>query len=50
MDMTIEAVNQTFLNEFNFTYEDVLGKHCYEVRYGLEKPCREAGQHAICYI
>ncbi len=48
MDMTIEAVNQTFLNEFNLTYEDVLGKHCYEVRYGLEKSCGEAGH--TCYL
>lgn len=48
MDMTIEAVNQTFLNDFNFTYEDVLGKHCYEVRYGLEKSCGEAGH--VCYL
>ena len=48
MDMTIEAVNQTFLNDFNFTYEDVLGKHCYEVRYGLEKSCGEAGH--TCYL
>ena len=48
MDMTIEAVNQTFLNDFNFTYEDVLGKHCYEARYGLEKSCVEAGH--TCYL
>lgn len=48
MDMTIESVNQTFLNDFNFTYEDVLGKHCYEVRYGLEKSCGEAGH--TCYL
>ncbi len=48
MDMTIAAVNQTFLNEFNLTYEDVLGKHCYEVRYGLEKSCGEAGH--TCHL
>jgi PAS domain S-box-containing protein len=48
MDMTVEAVNQTFLDDFNFTYEDVLGKHCYEVRYGLEKSCGEAGH--TCYL
>ena len=48
MDMTIERVNQTFLNEFNLTYEEVLGKHCYEVRYGLEKSCGEAGYP--CYL
>ena len=48
MDMTVERVNQTFLDEFDFTQEDVLGKHCYEVRYGLQKPCGETG-HA-CYL
>jgi two-component system NtrC family sensor kinase len=48
MDMTVERVNQTFLDEFDFTQEDVLGKHCYEVRYGRQKPCGETG-HA-CYL
>ena len=48
MDMTVETANQTFLDEFHFTREDVLGKHCYEVRYGFEKPCGEAG-HA-CHL
>ncbi len=43
LDMTIETVNQTFLNEFNLAREDVLGRYCYEVRHGLEKPCGEAG-------
>ena len=48
MDMTIERVNQTFLKEFNITTEDISGKHCYEARYGLEKPCGEAGYP--CYL
>jgi PAS domain S-box-containing protein len=48
MDMTVERVNQTFLDEFHFTQEDVLGKHCYEVRYGLERPCGEIGHP--CYL
>jgi two-component system NtrC family sensor kinase len=48
MDMTVERVNQTFLDEFDFTQEEVLGKHCYEVRYGLQKPCGET-RHA-CYL
>jgi len=48
MDKTIERVNQTFLNEFNLKYEGVLGKHCYEVRYGLEKSCGESGYP--CYL
>lgn len=48
MDMTIERVNRTFLNEFNLNNEGVLGKHCYEVRYGLEKSCGETGYP--CYL
>ncbi|MCJ7775500.1 MAG: PAS domain-containing protein, partial [Desulfobulbaceae bacterium] len=49
MDKTIERVNQTFLNEFNLTYEGVLGKYCYEVRYGLEKSCGESG-YSCCLL
>jgi two-component system NtrC family sensor kinase len=41
LDMTIERVNRTFLREYGVSYEDVLGKPCYEVRYGLEKPCHQ---------
>jgi PAS domain S-box-containing protein len=48
MDMTIERVNRTFLNEFNLNNEGVLGKHCYKVRYGLEKSCGESGYP--CYL
>ena len=43
LDMTIETVNQTFLKEFNLTREDALGKYCYAMRHGLDKPCGEAG-------
>lgn len=39
MDMTIDAVNQTFLSDLNLKREDIQGKHCYEARYGLHKPC-----------
>ena len=49
MDKTIERVNQTFLNEFNLTYEGVLGKYCYDVRYGLEKSCGESG-YSCCLL
>ncbi|MBW1710748.1 MAG: PAS domain S-box protein [Deltaproteobacteria bacterium] len=38
-DMTIDAVNQTFLSEFELTREEALGKYCYEIRYGLDQPC-----------
>ena len=48
MDMTVDTVNRTFLKEFDLSPQDVLGRPCYEARYGLDKPCDEAGQ--ICYI
>jgi two-component system NtrC family sensor kinase len=43
LDKTIDTVNQTFLREFGLTGEEVLGKHCYEVRYALDRPCKEIG-------
>jgi PAS domain S-box-containing protein len=48
MDMTIDTVNETYLNDLNLTREDVLGKKCYEVRYGLEEPCEETG--TACFL
>ena len=48
MDMTIDTVNQTFLREFNLNRENILGKLCYEVRYALDKPCKETGRG--CFI
>ncbi len=48
LDFIVETVNQTFLKEFDFTRDDILGKRCYEARYGLDKPCKEAGN--ICYL
>lgn len=47
MDMTIEAINQTFINEFGLTTEDVLGKKCHEVRYALGIPCAE--DKIVCF-
>ena len=47
-DMTIDTVNRTFLEQFDLTYENVLGKHCYEVRYGLGRPCGEILKS--CYL
>ncbi len=48
MDLTVYAVNKAFLEEFNYGPEDIEGKHCYELRYQLDKPCRESGR--ICYL
>jgi PAS domain S-box-containing protein len=47
-DMTVDRVNQTFLNEFKVAYEDVLGRPCFEVRHALDKSCDESGR--VCYI
>jgi len=44
MDMTIDAVNRTFLKEDDLEYEEVVGQACYSVRYGLDKPCSEYGR------
>ena len=48
MDKTIETVNQTFLNAFDLRENEVMGKHCYELRCGRGIPCRENG--VGCYI
>ncbi len=48
MDMTVDAVNQTFLREFNLTPQQVIGRPCFMVRYGLDQPCDEIGR--VCYI
>ncbi len=47
-DMTIDTVNRTFLEQFGLTYENVLGRHCYEVRYGMDRPCGEILK--ACYV
>jgi PAS domain S-box-containing protein len=48
MDMTVDTVNQTFLREFNLTPQQVIGRPCFMVRYGLDQPCDELGR--VCYI
>ena len=47
LNMTIDRVNQTFLKENDLRYEDVIGKHCYRIRYGLDRPCAEMGRECI---
>jgi PAS domain S-box-containing protein len=49
MDKTVETVNQTFLNAFNLTEDKVQGKHCYELKYGLDKPCNLT-EKCFCYM
>ena len=48
MDMTIDTVNQPFLDELGLSYDDVQGKPCHLMRYGLSQPCDELGR--VCNI
>jgi len=48
MDMTIHTINQTFLKEYGLSYEEVVGRRCYEVRQGLHRPCAEADK--TCFL
>jgi PAS domain S-box-containing protein len=48
MDMSIETVNRTFLKDHDLEHEEVIGRHCYEVRYGLDRPCFEYGR--TCFM
>jgi two-component system NtrC family sensor kinase len=47
-DKTIYRVNRTFLKKRGLSNQEVLGKRCHEIRYGLEQPCSEAGRR--CYM
>ena len=47
-DMTVNMVNKTFLKNKKLNSEDVLNRHCYEVKYGFERPCIEYGRP--CYL
>jgi PAS domain S-box-containing protein len=44
MDMTIDAVNRTFLKEHGLDYQEAVGQPCYFVRHGLDKPCSDYGR------
>jgi len=44
MDRTVSAANQTLLREFGMELSEAIGAPCYRVRYGLDRPCEEAGR------
>ncbi len=48
MDLTVETVNQTFIREFGIDRSQVEGKHCFDLRHGLNKPCNESGRS--CFL
>ncbi|HED35308.1 MAG TPA: sigma-54-dependent Fis family transcriptional regulator, partial [Gammaproteobacteria bacterium] len=39
----IVAANQKYLD--HYSQNDVIGKHCYEVSHGIDRPCSENGEH-----
>jgi PAS domain S-box-containing protein len=41
-DYNITNVNESFLSYYGGKREDIVGKKCYEVLYGLSKPCATA--------
>ncbi|MBW2117879.1 MAG: PAS domain S-box protein [Deltaproteobacteria bacterium] len=47
-DMTVNMVNKTFQKNKKLNFEDTIKKHCYEIRYGLDRPCAEYGR--TCYL
>ncbi len=47
-NLTIDIVNETFLKDFGLSLSEVVGKPCYKVRHGLDRPCKEYGQ--VCYL
>ncbi len=47
-DMTVNMVNKTFRENKKLNHEDTLQRNCYEVRYGLDRPCAEYGR--TCYL
>ncbi len=44
MDRTVSAANQTLLREFGMELSEAVGAPCHRVRYGLDRPCEEAGR------
>lgn len=48
MDKTVESVNQTFLNAFHLTENEVIGRHCYELGNDKNRPC--GVDVSCCYI
>ncbi len=47
-DMTVVTANYTLLKEFGLSSEEAIGKPCYKVRYGLDRPCDQSGRE--CFL
>jgi len=42
-DYIVEEVNQTFLNQFNKSLDEVIGRPCYQIFHQLDGPCDHYG-------
>ncbi len=42
-DYIVEEVNQTFLNRFNKTLDEVIGQPCYRIFHQFDEPCDRRG-------
>ncbi len=40
-DMTIVAANSKFIENYKYNKKQLLGKKCYHILYGFDKPCQE---------
>lgn len=47
-DMSVYRVNKTFIKDLNLSGKEIIGQKCYKIRYGLDRPCNEAGKS--CYM
>ena len=43
-DYRVTDVNNSAMQTLGMTREEVIGRHCYEVSYGLDTPCHEQGE------
>lgn len=41
----IVAANQQYSDHYKISREDIVGRHCYEVSHGIDRPCSENGEH-----
>lgn len=47
LDKTITTVNRTFLKEFHYSRDQVIGRHCYDVKYGKNRSCKNGGMGCL---
>lgn len=48
LDKKVDTVNQTFVREFNHDPEKIRNRFCYQLRYQIDKSCKEMGR--TCYL